>query len=385
MELSTVLFHLIRCELLGETPEQYIVDSIDDSTLQKLYKISKTHDIATIVWNSLAKLNVASQEVKDKFVKQQMLAVYRYERSKYELKQISEFLNENKIEFIALKGSVLRDYYPEPWMRTSCDIDILVHEEDIEKAKDLLIQKMEYKFLVRGSHDIEFMSPSDIRVELHYSLIEDDIALKADIPLNKVWEFTTPAEEYPMMRKISNEMFYYYHIAHMVKHFLSGGCGIRPFIDLFIMNQQFAFDKDKKKELLVQGGLLKFASEIENLTEIWFNGKSHTELSQKMEYYLLSGGLYGTVQNKVAVQQTQKGGKFQYVWSRIWLSFDKLKFQYPILNKHKWLFPFCQICRWFRMIFCGKVKRSTTELKINSRVSNDKATLIQDILTQLEL
>ena len=35
-----------------------------------------------------------------------------------------------QIPFLPLKGSVIRQYYPEPWMRTSCDIDILV---DFEK------------------------------------------------------------------------------------------------------------------------------------------------------------------------------------------------------------------------------------------------------------
>ncbi|MBO4954226.1 MAG: nucleotidyltransferase family protein, partial [Clostridia bacterium] len=36
------------------------------------------------------------------------------------------------IDFMPLKGAVIRQYYPEPWMRTSCDIDIHVKKDRLE-------------------------------------------------------------------------------------------------------------------------------------------------------------------------------------------------------------------------------------------------------------
>ena len=48
-----------------------------------------------------------------------MIAIYRYEKINYELNRLRSALNEAQIPFIPLKGSVLRQYYPEPWMRTS--------------------------------------------------------------------------------------------------------------------------------------------------------------------------------------------------------------------------------------------------------------------------
>ena len=37
-----------------------------------------------------------------------------------------------------------------------------------------------------------------------------------------------------------DELFYFYHIAHMVKHFENGGCGIRPVV-LSLLKENFEF------------------------------------------------------------------------------------------------------------------------------------------------
>ena len=79
-----------------------------------------------------------------------MTAVYRYERINYELNCLTEALNQAEMPFIPLKGSILRQYYPEPWMRTSCDIDILVREEDIDAATQAIEKKLGYEYESRN-------------------------------------------------------------------------------------------------------------------------------------------------------------------------------------------------------------------------------------------
>ena len=66
----------------------------------------------------LAKEN---QEVGNEIIK----AIYRHAQLSYEYVAVCDALETAQIPFIPLKGSVLRKWYPEPWMRTSCDIDIL--------------------------------------------------------------------------------------------------------------------------------------------------------------------------------------------------------------------------------------------------------------------
>ena len=85
-----------------------------------LYKLSKAHDLAHLVGDALIKNDlIGNDEIKEKYQKQVMIAIYRYEKINYELNRLRSALNEARIPFIPLKGSVLRQYYPEPWMRTS--------------------------------------------------------------------------------------------------------------------------------------------------------------------------------------------------------------------------------------------------------------------------
>ncbi len=312
------------------------------------------------------------------------MAVYRYEQQNYELQEICQTLEEAEISFIPLKGSVLRAYYPQPWLRTSCDIDILITEKDLEKCAELLRQKLGYEIGEKGPHDVSLNAPSGVHLELHYTLIEEDGLGKGEELLSRVWEFSTSAPNKEYHHVLNDDMFYYYHIAHMAKHYLIGGCGLRPFIDLYILNKQNFLDK-QTITLLQEGGLWKFAEQATALSEVWFGGGAHTPITAQMENYLLKGGVYGNMQNRVAVQQVKKGGKFRYIFSRIWLPYSILKFQYPVLEKRKWLSPICQVRRWGRLIFCGRAKNGMEELKVSNQVDEQTAQGVTEMLRALDL
>ena len=355
-----------------------------DEELERLYELSKSHDLAHLVGDALIKNNLISNgEIKSKFEKQIMTAVYRYENINYELNRLKQVINEAEIPFICLKGSVIRQYYPEPWMRTSCDIDILVHEDDLLRTVTLLNEKLSYKTEGKGSHNVSLFSQGGVHLELHYTLIESDILDKADRVLENVWEYAFPAEKYEY--SLTDEMFYYYHIAHMAKHFQIGGCGVRPFIDIWVLNHRLTFDEEKRESLLENGGLLIFAKQCEKLAEVWFGAGEHTEVTKKLENYILGGGVYGNVNNRVAVQQVKKGGKFKYAISRIWLPYDALKFHYPSLEGKKILLPFYEIRRWGKLLFKGGAKRSINELAINNSTTPEQQVQISALLCDLGL
>ena len=153
-----------------------------------------------------------------------------------EQQTIYKLFEDNAIEFIPLKGAVIRQYYPEPYMRTSCDIDILVHEEDLERAKNALVSALNYKSSEKISfHDISLFSLGGIHLELHYNLKEKRQNL--DELLGKVWDYAVNTKEGKYFKLQSPEFYIFYHIAHMANHFLRGGCGIRTFIDLYFIEK----------------------------------------------------------------------------------------------------------------------------------------------------
>jgi hypothetical protein len=182
-----------------------------------------------------------------------------------------------------------------------------------------------------------------------------------------------------------DDLFYFYHIAHMAKHFENGGCGIRPFIDLWILDRIDSADNTKRDRLLQEGKLLTFANVARKLSRVWFDDEEHDAVIQQMEEYILRGGIYGNSTNRIMVHQQKKGGRFKYALSKIFIPYDVIKFHYSILQKHRWLTPIMEVRRWFKLIFCGHLKRTAKELKYNSSVSNDDAANTQRFLRDIGL
>ena len=184
---------------------------------------------------------------------------------------------------------------------------------------------------------------------------------------------------------MSDEMYYFYHVAHMAKHFENGGCGVRPFLDLWILNHRMEFDGEKRDALLQKGGLLKFAKSSERMSEVWFSGAESDDLSDRFAAYIFHSGAYGTIEQRVQMGRAKRGGKFKYLLCRIFVPYSYLKKLYPILEKHKWLMPFYQIRRWFSVLFRGRVKHVTKELMFNASVDGDKVNSAGTLLSDLGL
>lgn len=381
--IRSALFSVLRSVVLNTPMSDEEKALVTKEDLGVLMELSVKHDVGHLVAYGLQNNRLINEN--SDIRRQVFLAVYRYEKLNYDLERTCEVLERAKLPFIPLKGSVIRKLYPEPWMRTSCDIDLLVHESDLDAAINCLKNELGYTEQGKGPHDVSLGTPAGMHIEVHYSLIESTVVGKADIPLNDVWEDAKPMEGSSYRYVLSDEMFYYYHIAHMAKHFLHGGCGIRPFLDLYLLRQTTKSDVRKEEHLLSLGGLSEYARQAEQLAMVWMGGAAHTELTARMETYIFSGGVYGTKENLVRTQQVRKGGKFRYALSRIWPTAEQLKYVYPVLEHKKWMLPICQVRRWFRLAFGGKLKSSLYELKYNSGVSDEERQEIRELLTQLEL
>lgn len=379
-----MLFALVRSAITGNRLTEQERSWYNDGILPDLMSISKKHDIAHLVATGLKTNGLLTE--KDKKISEEIFkAVFRYEQLNCEYEKLCEVLEKACIAFLPLKGSVIQKYYREPWMRTSCDIDILVREKTVDTAAEYLVNNCEYSLKGKGSHDISLFTPNDNHIELHYDLVEDGLINNSSEVLKSVWNTASVCDGHRYRMEMPDEMFYFYHIAHMAKHFRHGGCGIRPFIDLWILDDIDDADKKKRNELLRQGDLLKFAETAEHLSEVWFENKNHDDVTKQMEQYILRGGVYGTAENRIAVQRQKKGGHFMYVLSKIFVPYEIIKFYYPILQKHRWLTPIMEVRRWCRILFCGQAKQGVRELKYSRNVPDIDAANTKQFLNAIGL
>ena len=237
---------------------------------------------------------------------------------------------------------------------------------------------------VRGSktyHDVSF-SLGTVNLELHYNITEDDKRL--DTLLSQVWDYTVCKDgEYRC--EMTKEYFAFHIVAHMCHHFLYGGCGIKSIVDVWLLRSKAYFDEQKLRQLCDMCGIGIFYDAVCSLSEVWFSGKPHTEQTETMQKYILAGGVYGTVGNKIIAQKNEKGGKVRYLTRRIFMPKAQLARVYPTLDKHPVLLPVCQVRRWGRVIFRGRARRAFGEIAYTAAMPKGKDKEIKEMLEKLKL
>ena len=386
-EIQKVAFALLRYALCATEISQEVRELITGERLEQVYQLLKMHDLAHLGYDGLVSLKddkLSKTGVYEQFKRQQQFSVYRYEQKIYEYEQICAAFEDAKIPYLPLKGAVIKAYYPQEWMRTSCDIDILVQADTLGRAVEIIKDKLHYRLEGNHSHEISLFAENGVHLELHYDLLEDYLtAVNAKI-LSAYWNTATPVREGGYEYAASPDIFYFYHIAHMAKHFEFGGCGVRSFMDLWLMERSIQLDEEKKRDLLEQGHMTLFAQTSSRVAKIWFENEKHDELTQRVEEYVLSGGVYGNMENRITMENIrQKQGKFRYIMRRIFLPYKYIKWQYPILQKHKWLTPLYEVRRWGRLIFKGRLKSSVKEMRTISALEEERkrdlAKLLRDV------
>ena len=186
MEEIKILTELIRYEVCGSEISSDLKANINQDTLQSVLKLARKHDLAHLVADCVEKEKLLdlSLAIGQALVQEKQLALFRYMQISYEYERVCDLLEREKTPFIQLKGSILREYYPQAWMRTSSDIDVLVKKEDIDRLVKILCEELGYKLSEIGNHDAQLFSESGVHLELHYTFDEENVFKKDLLSFN---------------------------------------------------------------------------------------------------------------------------------------------------------------------------------------------------------
>ncbi len=369
MKKTEILFALIDFELTGKKINDETKNSINSAVISDLTKITKAHDLSHLLADALYKLEMLSGDEEKELKKARKVALYRSECMKKDILSICDLLNKAKIPFILLKGARMRNYYPCDWMRTSCDIDALVKEEELERAIEAL-EKGNWKVSgEKAFHDISLYSENDTHLELHFK-IKGGEELKEDLS-DKVWDYSYLKEEGQYEYIQTNEYFLFHLLSHMATHFFSSGCGIKYFLDIYILKQKLEFNEEKLRGLLIEGQMEEFYKKILDLIDVWFGNGEYDDITKEMAKFILTGGIYGSKEHRIKNTQVKSSGKIKHIMKRIFMPYRALKKRYPVLEKHKYLTPLLEVVRWGNMIFKGRCKIRFKELNSIKNVSKE--------------
>lgn len=280
------------------------------------------------------------------------------------------------LQYLPLKGAVIRKLYPEPWLRTSSDIDVLIPEAALEQSVELLKREAGYTAGERTCHDYSLMGQK-AHVELHYRL-HDGEGTAQDALLDAVWDYARPTEGSRWEMKPAYLIFYC--LAHMGRHLRTQGIGIRPLTDLFLLRRSAGASEDDVRSLCEAGGLLRFYETASSLSEVWYGGATHTPLTLALEQMALGGGVFGNHETAVYAQQRILGRGAEYYWRRLFLPKEEMRRRYPVLSERPSLFPVYYLKRLSRALGKNRKIRYEVELtKTASKQSEDFASLLAQL------
>lgn len=277
-----------------------------------------------------------------------------------EFNEIKDMLISHGIRYMPLKGSIIKTYYPKSSYRQMTDIDLLCDYAHHNTICEYMLNRG-YTQLSDGGNTDDFTKAPYYTFEFHHDLFKDVYGFCPDFSfvwdnakLNGVNEY-----EYDM----SPEDVYLHSIAHMYKHFILGGFGIKFIVDNYILvtANESSWDRKYIDKKLVEMKIFDFERQVVKASFDFFDHnltKEQSEFFQKAFRY----GTFCDDEDKSNVEeifnnyQKDNSSVFKYVFLRIFPPKYRIKSMYPILNEKPYLYPWFYIKRLFIKIFKGPKK-----------------------------
>ncbi len=315
-----------------------------------IFSLAKYHSLAGAIWYVLeGRLGDGKPELLSAWARERDMDFAKNLVQTREFARITKLFSDNGIAYLTMKGFHFKKLWRRPEYRTMSDIDILVGDANIERAGELLVGAG-YK----PSHEAEihdsYEKPPYMCIELHRRLgasFDEDFG-------DWIVDGENPCHYYQR-----HEDFLVFTVAHAFKHFTTGGCGIRSVYDLYLYVKKYGdeIDFDYVNGRLAELGALEFYNNVKALSHAWFEVlETPSGDILEFEYYILKGGTYGNLENRVEYSMKSKS-RLGYYFSRAFVPYSKMVYMYPWLRRLPFLLPVAWVMRLVKALFDGRLKR----------------------------
>ena len=287
-ETAMLLIELVKA-VINSNKDKIVCKHAD---YKALLEMAKRQGVCGIIGSIIDMCDDVPDEIKRGFVRAYKMNICRDAKRDILVTALLKLFENNGVDCMPLKGYILKNMYPAVEMRDMCDVDILIHTKDYEKAKELMTE-IGFIFEKETEHEYIFFSNDKITIELHKSIVSSANPILYNY-YGDGWQFGTKKTGYEHLYEMKFEDFYVYEIAHIAKHYLNGGIGIRHIADLYILKGRL--DKYDTKYIETQFeilGIKKFHKIISRLCMTWFANLEYDDETFKMAEYIINGALYG--------------------------------------------------------------------------------------------
>ena len=367
---QTGIIAIVKSAITGE---KYFLP--DDFDIIEAAKNAKKHQISAIFYYGAVNCGISIDlPIMQKLFFETCSLMAMNERQMYEIGNIFQAFDENRIDYMPLKGTLLKKLYPKAEMRIMSDSDILIKTGQYDRIKPLMIE-LGFTEIIESDHELIWEKDS-INIELHKRLIpsynKDYYEYFGD-----GWRLGVPVSEGATRYKMSAEDEMIYLFTHFAKHYRDAGIGIKHLVDLWIyrknnnnLNEAYIIAELKKLKLDV------FYKNILHTIGTWFDEDVSDDISELITNLIFNSGVYGTYEARIlsaAVKTSKNTGNAQKtrlkkIFELIFLPYRHMRKKYPILTKAPFLLPFMWVVRWFEAILFKRdnIQKRNNDLKIMS-------------------
>lgn len=348
-----------------------------DKDLEAVYEYVKISGISAITFMALENAVDVSDESSFMFEwkKMRLNAMRRNLLFDQERSEITNFLEQNGICYLPLKGSVIKEMYPNPEMREMNDNDILIDQNGRDQAKDFMLNrgyaiKPNDKGVIddKGNSD-EFIKDPFFYFELHKFLIEERYSPKQYDYFLSIKDRLIKDTDKEYGYHMSDEDYYLYMICHAHKHFSRNGMGIRFLMDeyVFLKEKGETLDNDYINEKIREFGLEQFDSDLRKVSKMAFDEdeecleESLSDSEKALYDSCLGAGIFGNIETRwkneayeMSTNSTDTITKKEYIKNRLFPDENWYRIYHPFVYKHKIVKPFFTIYRLTVLAFRGR-------------------------------
>ncbi len=337
------LIYLASCAVNDAVPEKTRVDKMNLEALERVAAFHKMDALAAYALVNAGVQNAFCAEAIDGAIRREIL--WDQERQ-----AVYGALEEAKIWFMPLKGSVLKDCYPQIGMRQMSDTDILFDPSRAEDVKGLM-ETLGYETVhFDEGHQDDYQKAPFFHFEMHRMLF-------APVNNEGFYHYYEQIEKKLLAgegydRSFSPEDFYLYMIAHCYKHFYWHGVGLRSLLDIYVYRKSGPqnLNGEYLSKELSKLGLEDFEQKTRRLAEKVFREGKPEHLNREEEKLLeayAQSGMYGTKARKIQLK-AERSGKARYLLKRIFMPLPDVARFYPFFYRHKLLLPILPFYRLLR-------------------------------------
>ena len=288
------------------------------------------------------------------------------------------------INYLPVKGCIVKSLYPKPAMRIMGDADVLIQMEQYDRIRPIM-EELGFVEQAPHAHELPWSSKA-LHLELHRSLMPTHHIQEYQHFAN-VWDSAILTEGHRYDLSVEDSFLYLF--VHYMKHYRAGGIGVRQPIDLWVWQQAYPnMNMDILRTKLEELSLLAFFEYTQTMLRVWFDDQQPDERSVFMTNYIFSSGCFGAKEQVDAshglLVARQSGsiskGRSHQLRETVFPSLPVMCCRYPVLKRRPWLLPILWPVRWVSAVLF----RRNNIRNYRKMLSNASAENIQSFAESLE-